>query len=210
MSDEFEYERRFFCRSFPTQYDDGDSPLLIVQNYYVHQDGFALRIRMQAHGVRLDMSQETDGLTTLLDHRDAFDEAFVTVKGTAVGGTRYEAARQIDPNIALELMLRGGVPIVKNRFSVWLDEDGWDIDVFGANNAPLIIAEVERSSPVTNLTIPDFCTSEVTDDQRFYNDGLASKPFGTWKDEYFAELDRFGPQFSQLFGRNRRRSNQSL
>ena len=32
---DFEYERRFFCRALPLELDDGE-PMLIVQSYYVH------------------------------------------------------------------------------------------------------------------------------------------------------------------------------
>lgn len=28
-TDDFEYERRFFCRELPAEYDDGDAPTLI-------------------------------------------------------------------------------------------------------------------------------------------------------------------------------------
>ncbi len=75
---------------------------------------------------------------------------------------------------------RGGEVVIKNRYSVWIAEDGWSVDVFGGLNAPLIVAEAERSGPVTNLTIPKFCVTEITDQARFNNDGLAAKPFSTW------------------------------
>ena len=42
-TDDFEYERRFFCRELPAEYDDGDAPTLIIQSYYVHADNYALR-----------------------------------------------------------------------------------------------------------------------------------------------------------------------
>lgn len=210
MSDDFEYERRFYCSEFPTELDDGDAPLLIVQSYYVHQDGFALRIRTQARSIRTTMTPDLDALKLLMQHREAFKEAFISVKGRAVGGTRYEAERPIDSDIAVELMQRGGTPIIKNRYSAWIGEDGWDIDVFGGPNASLVTAEVERSGPVTNLTIPRFCTSEVTDDHRFYNDGLASRPYMQWKDDYLQELKQNGPHFSQLFGKNTMPSSQML
>ena len=40
-TDDFEYERRFFCRELPAEYDDGDAPTLIIQSYYVHEIGRA-------------------------------------------------------------------------------------------------------------------------------------------------------------------------
>ena len=202
--DDFEYERRFYCHTMPAELDDGDAPTLIIQSYYVHDDNYALRIRVQSHTLRLGMSRDTNALHVLGEHREAFSEAFVTVKGPAVGGTRYEAEREIDTHIAIELIRRGGVPIVKNRFSAWIGEDGWSIDVFGGVNSPLIIAEAERSGPVTNLVIPKFCITEITDQPRFSNDGLAGHPFADWVHDFEAELQTSGPSFEQVFGHNRR------
>ncbi len=200
---DFEYERRFFCREMPPELDDGDAPALIVQSYYVHADNYALRVRLVSHAVRVDMAASTDPLSVLSTYRDKFSEAYVTVKGPSVGGTRYEAEREIDAHIAAELISRGGEPIIKNRFSAWIGEDGWSIDVFGGTNAPLIVAEAERSGPVTNLVIPNFCVTEITDQPRFSNDGLAAHPFGTWRAEFEQELATQGPHFEQFFGRNR-------
>lgn len=199
---DFEYERRFFCREFPDYLNDGDAPILIIQSYYVHADNFALRVRLQAHGLHVEMNEATDPLAVMARYRDAFTEAFVTVKGPAVGGTRYEAERDIDAGIAAELVARGGIPIIKNRYSAWIAEDGWDVDIFGAKNHPLVVAEAERSGPVTNLVIPRFCISEITDDARFSNDGLAEHPYAQWKDEFEMELATEGPKFMQNFGKN--------
>ena len=200
---DFEYERRFYCRQMPSELDDGDAPTLIVQSYYVHDDNYALRVRIQSHRTRVAMSASLDPITVLNEYRDDFTEAFITVKGPAIGGTRYEAEREIDAHIAGELIRRGGSAIVKNRFSAWIGEDGWSIDVFGADNAPLIVAEAERSGPVTNLVIPAFCVTEITDQIRFSNDGLASRPFSTWVEGFEDELREHGPSFEQVFGPNR-------
>ena len=106
--DDFEYERRFFCREMPPQLDDGDAPTLIVQSYYVHADNYALRIRLQTRKARVPMTRDTDPLDVLEQCRDLFSQAFVTIKGPAVGGTRYEAEREIDTRVAVELVRRGG------------------------------------------------------------------------------------------------------
>lgn len=204
MRDDFEYERRFFCRALPPELDDGDAPILIVQSYYVHQDNYALRVRLQTSKIHEPMTPSTDPIAVLAANRSAFTQAFVTVKGPSVGGTRYEAERDIDPDIAAELMLRGGAPIIKNRYSAWIGEDGWNIDVFGGRNAPLVVAEAERSGPVTNLIIPKFCVSEITDDARFSNDGLAAHPYDAWMAQYAQELAERGPRLLTFFGKNRR------
>ena len=202
MSDpmnDFEYERRFFCRELPEEYNDGD-PTLIIQSYYVYDGNYALRVRVTARHVNCDMTAHTDPLAVLEAHRERFREAFV--KGPSVGGTRYENEHAIDPGIAVELIKRDGRIIIKNRYAAWIAQDGWSVDVFGGTNAPLIIAEAERSGPVTNLTIPKFCVTEITDQARFNNDGLAARPFGEWADAFEAELRDNGPRFQQLFGTN--------
>ena len=133
---DFEYTRRFFCRALPTQLDDNDSPTLIIQSYYVHQDNYALRVRLKTKSVRIAMTPDLDPLAVLEKYRDEFRLGSVTVKGPSVGGTRYEASRDLDSRIAGELIKRGGHVTIKNRFTDWIDEDGWNIDVFGGTKLP--------------------------------------------------------------------------
>lgn len=169
----------------------------------MHADNYALRVRLVSHKVHVDMTPDINPVAVLDEYRDRFSEAYVTVKGPSVGGTRYEVEREIDTRIAAELIKRGGSVIIKNRYSVWIAEDGWSVDVFGGPNAPLIVAEAERSGPVTNLTIPKFCITEITDQARFNNDGLANRPFCKWADDFEEELALEGPRFQQYFGKNR-------
>ncbi|RYQ03459.1 adenylate cyclase [Bifidobacterium pseudolongum subsp. globosum] len=199
---DFQFARRFFCRELPDEFDDGDAPTLIVQSYFVHEDDYALRIRLQTRAVRVPMSAELDPKAVLERYRDDFREATLTVKGPSRGGTRYEAQRSIDSRVAAEIMLRGGDLIIKNRTSVWIGADGWNIDVFGGANVPLVIAEAERSTPVTNLIIPRFCITEITDQSRFSNDSLSWRPFSQWSSGFERELRETGPQFQQVFGTN--------
>ncbi|MBU4215829.1 MAG: hypothetical protein KJ792_14400, partial [Actinobacteria bacterium] len=139
----------------------------------------------------------------LEQHADEIDFSAVTVKGPMVEGTRYEAERSIDPLVGLELVRRGGLRVAKLRHAVWLGEDGWVIDEFLGANAPLMIAEVERGGPVTNLAIPSFCVTEVTADPRMSNDALARTPFSQWADSYAAQLAADGPTFLGGLGVNR-------
>ena len=85
---DFEFERRFYCAQPPAELAD-ESPTLIVQSYYVHQDNYALRVRVQVHDVDVDMTRATDARSVLRSLTDKVSEAFVTVKGPAVGGTRW-------------------------------------------------------------------------------------------------------------------------
>jgi CYTH domain-containing protein len=199
---DFEFERRFFVRTPPAELLAEPDPVLIVQSYLLAEDGYALRLRVQASGLRVPLGLDSDPLAVLEEVGDRFDFCAVTLKGPMNVGTRYEAEREVDVTVGVEMIRRGGLRIVKNRYAVWLGADGWVVDVFGGPNAPLVIAECERSGPVTDLQIPAFCETEVTDDARFANDGLAHRPYAGWAGEFEAELRERGPRFLTDFGRN--------
>ena len=199
---DFEFERRFFCREFPEHLLADSVPTLIVQSYYLADEGYALRLRAQAPGPVPAMVRSTDPVSALDDAEASLDAGFVTVKGPMIAGTRYEAERDVDPTVAAQLVRRGGHRIVKTRHAVWIGRDGWVVDLFGGANYPLIVAECERPGPVTDLQIPDFCLTEITEDARFANDALATHPFGAWKDEFDAELSAAGPRFLPYFGQD--------
>ena len=204
--DDFEYERRFFCREMPPQLDDGDAPTLIVQSYYVHSDNYALRIRLKTRRTRIPMDRSTDPLGVLDRCRDLFSQAFVTIKGPAVGGTRYEAEREIDTRIAVELVKRGGDIIIKNRYSVWIDEDGWNIDVrTGVQTVLGLGGRVRAGAGRAGAAIPADLRPQPHASYGALTPGLASKPYSAWEDEFERELAEQGPQFQQIFGRNRMR-----
>ncbi|MBD7948842.1 CYTH domain-containing protein [Oerskovia sp. NPDC056781] len=195
---DFEFERRFLVKDVPV--DLLDAPALIVQSYFLAEDGYALRLRAQASATAGELGAATSPLSVL--DRYAFDFCALTVKGPQVGGTRYEAEREIDVNVGVEMIRRGGGRIVKTRYSAWLGADGWVIDVFGGANHPLVIAECERSGPVVDLQIPAFCVTEITDDRRFSNDSLSHTPYSAWAGSFAAELAVSGPRFRQDFGHN--------
>lgn len=199
---DFEFERRFFARDVPADLLEG-RPALLVQSYFLADEGYALRVRAQAPNVGPVLALGDDELVLLERNVEAVDFCAVTVKGPMVEGTRYEAEREIDVAVGVELIRRGGDRVAKLRHAVWLGEDGWVIDVFGGANAGLVIAEVERGGPVVDLAIPTFCVTEVTADPRLSNDSLARRPFAGWAQDYLAELDRIGPTFLSGFGHNR-------
>ena len=200
---DFEFERRFVAKDVPANLLEAN-PTLIVQSYLLSDEGWAVRIRAQAPGVPATLDPAADELALLEAHVDAVDFGAVTVKGPMNAGTRYEAERELDPTVAVELVRRGGGRVAKLRHAVWLGEDGWVIDVFAGRNAPLVVAEVERGGPVTDLAIPAFAVTEVTVDPRFANDALARNPFSAWADDFAAELSTTGPAFLTELGTNRR------
>ncbi|WP_018602402.1 adenylate cyclase [Mycobacterium sp. 155] len=195
---DFEYERKFFVRELPAVAASDPSPALIVQAYVFAADGYAVRIRVQGPAPT-ELDTTPGELVQALG-----DEAIgtMTAKGPAVGGTRYEAERDLDPLVAGQIVRRAEHVLAKVRYSVWLGEDGWIIDRFLGANAPLMLSEVERGGPVVDLAIPAFCVTEVSEDDRFRNEYLAHQPFGGWADTYRRELDVSGPRFVDTLGRN--------
>jgi adenylate cyclase len=196
---DFEFERKFFVREMPAVAASDPSPLLIAQAYLFAADGYAVRVRVQGPA-----PAELAASPAELVHAMG-DQAMgtMTAKGPAVGGTRYEAERELDPFVAAQIVARSSHVVVKIRSSVWLGEDGWVIDRFLGDNAPLLMSEVERDGPVVDLVIPAFCVTEVSEDDRFRNEYLAHHPFVSWAQDYQRELDQRGPAFVGSLGENR-------
>ncbi|MBB2921356.1 hypothetical protein [Cellulomonas cellasea] len=199
---DFEFERRFFVRELPAELLAEPSPAFIVQSYYLAEQGYALRLRVQASDAVVPLEAMDDDLAVLDALADRVDFCALTVKSPMNEGTRYEAEREIDVAVGLQMIRLGGARVVKNRYSIWLGSDGWVVDVFGGANRPLVIAECERGGPVTDLTIPAFCVTEVTDDRRFANDALSGAPYSGWAAQFEAELAAEGPRFLQGLGHN--------
>lgn len=196
---DFEFERKFFVDEMPAVAASDPTPALIVQAYLFAADGYAVRVRVQGRAPELESITAAELVEALGE--DALGT--MTAKGPAVGGTRYEAERELDPLVAAQIVGRSEHVVAKFRYSIWLGEDGWIVDRFLGGNAPLLLAEVERDGPVVGLAIPSFCVSEVSEDDRFRNEYLAHHPFGGWADEYRRELSRRGPTFVDTLGANR-------
>lgn len=205
---DFEFERTFLANEPPGM--RRETPALIVQGYFLAQDGYGLRIRLLAQNITLDdgdvaatAPSSREVAARLLDeYEQEFDFCALTAKGPYVGGTRYEAERELDVSVGAQMLRRCDNLVVKNRYPMWLGADGWVIDVFAGGNAGLVLAEVERGGPVVDLVIPPFCRSEVTDDPRFGNEYLAVHPWRTFAADVDRELLARGPRFLTEFGAN--------
>lgn len=207
----FEFERKFFVNELPSEVAHHGSHQVIVQAYLFAQDGYAVRIRLTFpdRSVALPHFDDTVDFLGAYERRilagllpEAGDQvsAWIAVKSPAGAGERYEMESEVDVTVAEQIIRRSPNVILKNRHSLWYDEDGWEFDVFGGQNEGLIIAECERLAPVTDLKIPSFCVTEVTEDLRFTNDYLSKEPWRQWKDMYRGELRAKGPYFMDLRG----------
>jgi adenylate cyclase len=103
--------------------------------------------------------------------------ALLTVKGPAGpdGLTRPEIETPIDP-LAAEAMLalRHGRVIEKVRHRLPFAGRVWEVDVFRAELAGLVIAEVELTDPTARVELPPWIGVEVTRLPETGNYGLAT------------------------------------
>jgi CYTH domain-containing protein len=108
--------------------------------------------------------------------------AFLTVKGPAAAGARDEYEYPIpvaDAEEMLERLCAGG-RVEKVRHRVPFAGRTWEVDVFGGENAPLVVAEVELPRIDAAVSLPPWVGAEVTDDLRYTNAALARAPYSRW------------------------------
>ncbi len=110
------------------------------------------------------------------------ERAYLNVKGTTEGITRLEYEYQIPLADADELLSRVALRplIVKTRHYVEFAGRRWEVDVFEAENAGLVVAEVELESADAPLVLPPWVGREVSHDPRYYNASLSERPYCEW------------------------------
>jgi len=110
--------------------------------------------------------------------------AKLTIKGTTTGVTRAEFEYEIPLDDATAMLrdLCEKPLITKRRYIVMHDGKKWEVDVFGGDNAGLVVAELELSSEAEAFTRPPWLGEEVSDDPRYYNSNLVKTPYKTWRE----------------------------
>ncbi|MFC6839930.1 CYTH domain-containing protein [Xanthomonas theicola] len=108
-------------------------------------------------------------------------EAFLNLKSRELGHTRqeFEYPLPLDDARGLLALCVGGL-IDKRRHLVQHQGHLWEVDEFLGDNAGLVVAEIELDSADQAFARPDWIGAEVTDDARYYNLALASRPFCDW------------------------------
>lgn len=207
----FEFERKFWVEQLPAEVLQHGSQQIILQSYVFAEAGYAIRVRLAFRAATFEkfVFPEFDARSDLVgayerrvlaellaeDFAEHSVASTLAVKSPPVSGERYELETEINQDVAVQILQRSANLVVKKRYSLWMQEDGWEFDVFYGQNQGLIVAECERTSPVTNLEIPDFCRTEVTGDLRFTNDYLSKEPWLEWDTAFRTELAQRGPRF---------------
>ena len=120
--------------------------------------------------------------------RIAGDVAFLNLKSRELGHTRQEFDYPIPLEDARALLaLSVGGLVDKRRHLVEVEGHLWEIDEFLDANAGLVVAEIELEAADEVFTRPDWLGTEVTDEPRFYNLALATRPYSQW-----SEVERGG------------------
>ena len=122
--------------------------------------------------------------------RRSQQQAWLTLKApTSNPEIRQEFEYPIPPTDADALLALTPRRVEKTRHHLNCPGGDWVVDVFAGANAPLVIAEVERSDPKAPLTIPPWCGEEITGRGELSNAALAMRP---WSElEAYSRGNRF-------------------
>ncbi|MCH6484581.1 CYTH domain-containing protein [Pseudoxanthomonas sp. LH2527] len=108
-------------------------------------------------------------------------EAYLNLKSRELGHTRQEFDYPIPVEDARALLaLCVGGLVDKRRHLVRHAGHLWEVDEFLGDNAGLVVAEIELDHADEAFERPDWLAGEVTDDPRYYNLALASRPYRSW------------------------------
>lgn len=109
-------------------------------------------------------------------------ECFLTIKGALDHISRSEYDYEIPRKDAEELFENFTVSrIEKVRYKIRYKDKLWELDEFSGENKGLLIAEIELTKEDDVFEIPNWVSTEVTHDERYYNVNLAQNPYSKWK-----------------------------
>lgn len=109
------------------------------------------------------------------------EAAFLNIKSAQSGPSRLEFDYPVPVEDARQLLeLCVGGLVRKQRHYVRHGGHLWEIDEFEGENAGLVVAEIELGSPDEAFALPPWAGREVTDEPRYYNLALASRPYSRW------------------------------
>jgi adenylate cyclase len=120
--------------------------------------------------------------TSAIRVRTDGERAYLNIKSTTDGITRLEYEYPIPLTDAEEMLARVALRplIAKTRHYVDFGGRRWEVDVFEADNAGLVVAEVELEAADAPLALPPWVGLEVSADPRYYNSTLSERPYCEW------------------------------
>lgn len=160
-------------------------PIEIERKFLVTNDGWrsaATRVVDMAQAYLNDLATlDAGAMNVSVRVRIQGDEAYLNMKSRELGTTRQEFDYPIPVDDARALLaLAVGGRIEKRRHYVEFGGRTFEVDEFLGDNAGLVVAELELDDADAVFGRPDWLGDEVTDDVRYYNLALASRPYSTW------------------------------
>ena len=165
----------------------------IERKFLVSGDGWrtaAHAVVPMAQGYLNDLAaMDTGAMKASVRIRIAGDAAHLNLKSRELGHTRQEFEYPIPVADARDLLaLSIGGLVDKRRHLVTVGDHLWEVDEFLGDNAGLVVAEIELADADEHFERPPWIGAEVTDDVRYYNLALASRPYSQWRGD-----ERAGP-----------------
>jgi adenylate cyclase len=152
-------------------------PLEIERKFLVISDAW----RDGTPGTRLSQGYLTRDKDRTVRVRTSGEKAWLTIKGNSEGIRRSEFEYEIPVEEGRELLgLCLPSVIDKTRYEVHFAGHLWEIDVFHGDNGGLIVAEVEIEDESVKPELPPWVGKEVSEDARYYNSALATRPYAIW------------------------------
>ena len=166
--------------------------LEIERRFLIAADADGWRHRAQAPQPlrQAYLAASADGVTVRVRLQEG-GKSWLTLKAAAdsSGLVRHEFEYAIPLADAEALWSLAPHCLAKTRYALDLDGGDWVVDCFEAENAPLLIAEVELPRADIPLAIPEWCGQEITGDGRWSNAQLAHRPLQHWSEQ---DRRRFG------------------
>ena len=162
-------------------------PIEIERKFLVTSDAWraaAHKVVPMAQGYLNDLAaMDTGAMKASVRVRIAGDAAFLNLKSRELGHTRQEFDYPIPVEDARALLaLSVGGLVDKRRHHVEFDGHLWEVDEFLGDNAGLVVAEIELDAADEPFARPAWLGAEVTDEPRYYNLALATRPYSQWTD----------------------------
>ena len=123
-----------------------------------------------------------------ISKREDRDYGLITAKTKRIVNLREEYQYRIPSDEALEMISKCKYTIKKIRY--YIKENGYEytVDFFEGDNVGLVLAEVEFADKASlaeylnklSTVRPIWLEDNVTEDDNYYNDNLAKRPWGEW------------------------------
>ncbi len=110
------------------------------------------------------------------------EKGFITIKGKNKNISRSEFEYEIPVEDARTILntMCGDSVIHKRRFITVYEGFTWEVDEFYDANEGLVVAEIELDHEEQGFARPPWLGKEVSDDSRYYNASLVTRPYCTW------------------------------